>query len=299
MQGPLPRYAGTQLAIPTALQTAIANVPVRVYLVPGYVQTDAGAPSCATAIAGSSAVLLKEFAAGTFQVGKGYIVAATGCANPAAGTVTKCGADAVNPASPRGLGAWGKTFDRSKVNAGEIGAQVVHLSPQTQGTAFPVTTGDGGSALLPIFAQGVKVALGTPVQGAQGLSYDWKAWASGAAPVKFGDDPSAKVTYALGDAGSPNTFALGVFTAAAATATPPAQGVVFFVPMQFVAAATLGPTNPLVPNYFVDGLTYTFFAVGDPAQSSNPQAPNAGPDFIRVLAFPNNARPAAPAASAN
>jgi hypothetical protein len=299
VQGPLPRYAGTQLAIPAALQTAIANVPVRVYLVPGYVPTDAGAPSCASVLGGSSTVLLKEIPAGTFQVGKGYIVAATGCANTATGTVTKCGADAVNPANPRGLGAWVKTFDRSKVNAGEIGAQVVHLSPQTQGTAFPVPLGDGGTALVPLFAQGVKVALGTPVQSAQGLSYDWKVWASGAAPVKFADDPTAKATYAIGDAGNPNTFALGLFTAAAATATPPASGVVLYVPMQFVAAATLGPTNPLVPTYFVDGLAYTFFAVGDPAQSSNPQAPNAGPDFVRILAFPNNARPPAGDASTN
>jgi len=299
VQGPLPRYAGTQLAIPSALQTAIANVPVRVYLVPGYVPSDAGAPSCASVVGSPSTVLLKEIPAGTFQVGKGYIVAATGCANTAAGTVTKCGADPVIPSNPRALGAWVKTFDRSKVNAGEIGAQVVHLSPQTQGTALPVPTPDGGVTLVPIFSQGVKVALGTPVQSAQGLSYDWKVWASGPAPLKFGDDPSPKATYAVGDAGDPNAFALGLFTAAAATSTPPAQGAVLFVPMQFVAAATLGPSSPLVPRYFVDGLTYTFFAVGDPAQSSNPQAPNAGPDFVRILAFPNNARPAAPAADAS
>jgi hypothetical protein len=299
VQGPLPRYAGTQLTIPSALQTAIANVPVRVYLVPGYAPGDAGAPSCASVVGNATTVLLNELPAGTFQVGKGYIVAATGCANTATGTVTKCGADAVNPSNPRGLGAWVKTFDRSKIGAGEFGAQVVHLSPQLQGTAFPVPNGDGGTALVPIFAQGVKLALGTPVQSAQGLSYAWKIWASGASPLKFADDPSAKATLALGDAGSPNTFALGLFTAAASTSTPPASGEVLYVPLQFAAAATLGPTNPLVPSYFVDGLTYTFFAVGDPAQSSNPQAPNAGPDFVRILAFPNNARPAAPAGDAS
>ena len=299
VQGPLPRYAGTQLTIPAALQTAIANVPVRIYLVPGYVPGDAGAPSCASVVGSPATVLLKELPAGTFQVGKGYIVAAIGCANTAAGTVTKCGADSLNPSAPRALGAWVKTFDRSAVTAGQFGAQVAHLSPQLQGTSFPVPVGDGGTTLLPIFAQGVKLALGTPVQTSQGLSYDWKIWASGASPLKFGDDPSAKATLAIGDAGSPNTFALGLFTAAAATSTPPASGAVLFVPLQLAAAATLGPTNPLVPSYFLDGLTYTFFAVGDPAQSSNPQAPNAGPDFVRILAFPNNARPAAPAGDAS
>jgi hypothetical protein len=290
VQGPLPRYAGTQIAIPAALQAASANAPVRVYLVPGYAPTDAGATSCASVVGTPSAVLLKEFSAGAFQAGKGYIVAATGCANPAAGTVTKCGADSVNPSAPRALGPWVKGFDRGAIGARDFGAQVVHLSPQLQGTSFRVPTADGGVAPAPLFAQGVKLALGTPVRSEQGLTYDWKVWASGGSPVKFGDDPTATITFGLGDAGNPNTFALGAFTASAATPTPPANGVVLYVPLQFAAVATVGPTSALVPSYFAAGVTYTFFAVGDPTQAPDPQAPDAGPDFIRFLAFPNNAR---------
>lgn len=296
VQGPLPRYAGTQLAIPAALQTAISAVAVRIYVVPGYSRSaDAGAPSCAAVVGTPSAILLKEFPAGQFRPGRGYIVAATGCANSATATVSKCGADPVLTANPRSLGAWLAEFDRSPVARGEFAGQVVHLSPQTEASSVPVSVPDAGTVMLPIFAQGLKVALGTPA--AQAGSYTMQTWWSGSTPLKFGASPSAKVTFVAGDAGAnPNAFALGLYTAAAATPTPPPIGLVSAVPLPFVAAATLGPTNPAVPSYFSLGVAYTFFVVGDVLQSSNPQAPNAGPDFLRVLAFPNNTPPTPPPA---
>jgi hypothetical protein len=85
----------------------------------------------------------------------------------------------------------------------------------------------------------------------------------------------------------PNTLGLGLFTAAA-PASPNGQTPVATLPMSFVAAATLGATNPAVATYFKKGITYTFIALGDLGQSANPQASNAGPDFFRVVALPNN-----------
>ncbi len=294
VQGPLPRNAATQIVVPSALQGAIGGVEVRVYAVPGYTIPDGGASTCASVTgAGGSAVLLKSFPAGTFQAGHGYIVAATGCSNAGTATVAKCGADPTTPANPRALGAWFKEFDRTFQPAGNVGAQFVHLSPQAESQALPVPGAgpDGGTAYLPIFANGVKVAVGLANPADAGTAYTWAAWASGADPVKAFANPTAIVSAPIPV--DPNTLGLGLFTAASTAASPSGLTSIASIPFQFVAAATVGPTNPAVPTYFHKGLTYTFFAVGDLAQSSNPQAPNAGPDFFRVLALPNNPPPPA------
>ena len=300
VQGPLPRYAGAQLRIPAALQTAISNVAVRVYLVPGYAApADAAAPACAAVVAATaSVVLLKEFPAGYFQPGRGYVIAATGCSAPNA-TVAKCGANPLAPTNPRPLSAWTSDFDRSIVGPLEFAGQVVHLSPQLESSSFPVAVPDAGYAMIPVFARGLKVALGTP--GAAAGTYTMQSWLSGVSPRTFAAAPSAKVAAEVGDGGTnPNAFALGIYTAGASTPTPPPVGLVTTVPLPYVSAATLGPSHPGVSSYFSLGVTYTLFIMGDPLQSSNPQAPNAGPDFLRVLAFPNNTPPtSAPPAAAD
>jgi hypothetical protein len=290
VSGPLPRYAATQIAVPDALVATIQSVAVRVYAIPGYVPTDAGAPSCADVTApdaGRGAVLLKEFPANYFAAGKGYIIAATGCSNASTATVAKCGADATDPTKALALNAWVKQFDRAFQPAANLGAQFVHLSPQAQSIALPVLP-DGGTAVA--FANGVKVAVGTPAAPDAGTAPTWLAWVTGANAVKFGADPTAIFSAAVPV--DPNALVLGVATAAAG-ASPTQADIVAPIPMQIVAAATLGPSNAAVPTYFKKGLTYTFFSVGDLAQSSNPQAPNFGADFFRVVALPNNPPPAA------
>ena len=291
VQGPLPRYAATQLAIPGVLQGAIGNVPVRIYAIPGFTRTDAGAPLCASAIGGggTTALMLKEFAAGAFQPGKGYIVAVTGCASTA--SIAKCGADPIVPANPRPLGAWVREFDRTTVAASSFGAQFVHLSPQAESQVFPVAgaAADGGTAYVPIFSAGLRASLGVGTAGDAGISYAWAPWVSGPAAVKFAAEPSALA--AVPSPGDPNLNALGLFTAANAGATP-SGAPVDFLPFAYVELFTTGKQTG---GYFKKGVGYTFFAVGDLAQSANPQAPNAGPDFFRVLALPNNAAPASDA----
>jgi len=267
VQGPLPRNAATQITVPTALQGAIGGVVVKVYAIPGYNKlADGGAPLCASYFGDGGtpgAVLLKEFPAQTFKVGKGYIIAATGCSNPSQGTVAKCGADLTTPSNPRGLTTYFKEFDRAFIGSGEIGAQVVHLSSQTEGLAP--------------FANGVKVAVGL-----DGNPPTWAAWASGANPVKFAADPTAKVV--APSPADPNTLALGLFTAATTQASPTGQTAVAAIPFSGVALATTGTANA---TYFKKGITYTFFAVGDGAQTP-PGGANPGADFLRVLALPNN-----------
>ncbi len=284
VQGPLPRYAGAQLRIPAALQTAISNVAVRVYLVPGYAAPeDAGATSCASVIATpGAAVLLKEFPAGYFQAGRGYLIAATGC-SAANATVAKCGADPVVSTNARPLQAYVATVDRSPLEASAFGMQFVHLSPQAE-------------ALGPL-ANGVRFAQGDPAgtDDAGAATYRWTSWASGSGAIKAFRAPTALVV--APSVGDPNALALGIYLASNAGATPTGNPLLS-VGFGLVAAATLGPTNPAVPSYFKKGVSYTYIALGDPLQSSNPQAPNAGPDFLRVLAFPNNTPPTpAPAAA--
>lgn len=279
IQGPLPRYAGVQLRIPSALQTAISNVAVRIYLVPGYsAPVDAGAPTCASVVSapGSSngALLLKEFPVGYFQPGRGYLIAATGC-SAATSTVGKCGADSLVPTNPRPLQAYAAPVDRTAIEAGGFGMQFVHLSPQAEAIA--------------LLSTGVRFAQGDPGTDDAGATvYRWSAWASGAGAVKA-FRPATALVRAAG-VGDPNTLGLGIYLASNAGATPTGNPLLS-VPFGLVAAATLGPTNPAVPTYFKKGVSYTFIALGDPLQSSNPQASNAGPDFLRVLAFPNNTPP--------
>jgi len=267
VQGPLPRNAATQIVVPSALQGAIGGVVVKVYAIPGYNKfADGGAPLCASYFGDGGtpgALLLKEFPAQTFKTGKGYIIAATGCSNPSQGTVAKCGADLTTPLNPCGLTAYVKEFDRAFIGSDEIGAQVVHLSSQTEGLAP--------------FANGVKVAVGL-----NGNPPTWATWASGANPLKFAADPTAKVV--APSPADPNTLALGLFTAATTQASPTGQTAVAAIPFSSVALATTGTANA---TYFKKGITYTFFAVGDGAQTP-PGGANPGADFLRVLALPNN-----------
>lgn len=262
VQGPLPRWAGTQITVPTALVGAIAGLPVRVYLVPGYTPGDAGAPTCASVTGtGGSAVLLKEFPAGSFAGGKGYIIAATGCTNAGTATVAKCGANTADGGSgARPLTPYFAEFDRQAVPAANTAAQFVHLAAPTEG-------------LAPL-ANGVKIAGGLPVVSDAGTSYNWAAYVTGANAVKFADAPTAKFSAPLPN--DPNTLALGVFTAAA-PASPAGQTPVASIPFGLVAFATTGAQNP---TYFKKGTTYTFIALGDAA--------NQGADQFRVIALPNN-----------
>jgi len=262
VQGPLPRWAGTQISVPSALVGAIAGLPVRIYLVPGYTPTDAGAPTCASVTgAGGSAVLLKEFPAGTFAAGKGYVIAATGCTNSGTATVAECGANTADGGSgARPLTPYFAEFDRQPVPAANTAAQFVHLAAPSEG-------------LAPL-ANGVKIAGGLPVVSDAGTTYNWAAYVTGATPVKFADPPTAKFSAALPN--DPNTLGLGVFTAAA-PASPAGQTPVAAVPFGVVAFATKGVQDP---TYFKKGTTYTFIALGDAA--------NQGADQFRVIALPNN-----------
>lgn len=262
VQGPLARWAGTQISVPTVLVGGIAGLPLRIYLVPGYTPGDAGAPTCASVTgAGGSAVLLKEFPAGTFAAGKGYVIAATGCTNSGTATVAKCGANTADSGSgARPLTPYVAELDRQPVPAANTAAQFVHLAAPTEGLAP--------------FANGVKTAGGLPVVSDASTAYNWVGYVTGATPVKFADAPTAKFSAALPN--DPNTLVLGVFNAAA-PASPAGESPLATIPFGLVAFATKGVQDP---NYFKKGTTYTFIALGDAA--------NQGADQFRVIAFPND-----------
>ncbi len=261
---PVPALSGFHFPLSASDALALTVFPSQDFIIPlAAIPTtaDGGMPSCTAIVGGTGGVPQTSVfpglftAAGTLKAGKSYMFVLLGCSKGDDGGALNCGAD-FDGGTTTVREALVELDMKTKVAAGSIGAQFLHVSTQAQveipeGVKSAVVYPDGGFVAVgqgTTFTPNPTVPTPTTVVGVPGALTNVSA-----------------TTFSLFDnvdGGVPNA----------------PLGADF--PLDLVALFSTGDPDASV--LWKDRQNYTFVLLGDPAV-----VPNDTNDGIRIVAVPN------------